>query len=125
MKKRNINKLFGEDKEIVEVCSKLSSLNYQGGTRALPKEANLLEKSKYNLCQKILVQQQKKKLSTEKLAEQIQLSIPETEDILHYRINKFTLDRLINYAEKLAIPLQITEVQRKSKKDSLARFRIQ
>jgi predicted XRE-type DNA-binding protein len=111
MKKRNINKLFGEEIEIKEICDKLSNLNFSGGSSFLPKNASLLEQSKYNLCQKILAHQQKKKLSTEKLANQIQLSIPETEDILHCRINKFTLDRLMDYAEKLTIPLQITETK--------------
>jgi predicted XRE-type DNA-binding protein len=118
MKKRNFNKLFGEDKELTEICNKLSDPNYQRGSQALPKNASLLEQSKYNLCQKILVQQQKKRLTTEKLANQIQLSVPETEDILHFQINKFTLDRLINYAEKLTIPLQITETQKKTKKNT-------
>ena len=42
-----------------------------------------------------------KKLTTEKLSKQIQLSIPETEDILHCRINKFTLDRLVSYVNNL------------------------
>lgn len=117
MKKRNFNKLFGEDKELTEICNKLSDPNYQRGSQALPKNASLLEQSKYNLCQKILIQQQKKKITPEKLAKQIQLSVPETEDILHCRINKFTLDRLVDYAEKLTIPLQITETQKKAKRN--------
>ena len=119
MKKKNISKLFGEEKELTEICNRLSDPNYQGGSIILPKNASLLEKSKYKLCQKILIHQQKKNLPTEKLAKQIQLSIPETEDIFHYRINNFTLDRLIDYAEKLAIPLQITENSAKSENNIL------
>src|SRR6185436_100052 len=106
MKKRNINKLFGEEKEIKEICDKLSNPNFSGGSSFLPKNASLLEQSKYNLCQKILAYQQKKKLTTKKIAQQIQLTTPETEDILHCHIDKFTLDRLMDYAERLAIPLQ-------------------
>ncbi len=31
----------------------------------------------------------------------MELTLPETEDILHYRFNCFTLDQLMTYANKL------------------------
>ncbi|CAI2200262.1 11244_t:CDS:2, partial [Funneliformis geosporum] len=47
--------------------------------------------------------------------QQVSLSEAETEDILHYRIDKFTLDRLFTYAERLGINLQISKTKAKTK----------
>ena len=41
------------------------------------------------------------KLTREQIARKIQLSKAETEDILFCEIEKFTLDRLMTYANKL------------------------
>jgi predicted XRE-type DNA-binding protein len=109
MRKKNINKLFGEEKETAEVCARLSDSNYEGSL-ALAPNATFLEKSKYEICQRILAYQQSKKISVEKLAQKIQLSIPETKELLFCQIHKFTADRLITYAERLNIPLQVIEV---------------
>src|ERR1044072_8010149 len=114
MIKKSFNNLFGEETEIEKIFSRLSDPNFQGGSVALPENASLLEQTKYNLCQSILTYKFRKKLSLKKLAQQIRLSVPEVENILHCRINKFTLDRLINYAETLAIPLKVVEEKRKS-----------
>ncbi|CAG8630652.1 2748_t:CDS:1 [Ambispora gerdemannii] len=72
-------------------------------------DAAPLEKNKYEICQKILAYKQDNKLTTEKIAKIIQLTSPETEDIFFGRINKFTLDRLMDYATSLGIILQIKE----------------
>jgi hypothetical protein len=48
-----------------------------------------------------LVYQRKHKISDEKLAKQMELTLAETEDILYYRIARFTLDRLLTYANNL------------------------
>ena len=75
--------------------------NYQGGSWALPENATPLEKSKYELCKKMIIYKREKKLTTEKIAQKISLSLAETEDILHYRTDYFTLDRLMSYTSKL------------------------
>jgi len=41
------------------------------------------------------------------MAERINLSIPELEEVLFYQIEKFTLDRLMTYANNLFNPSQI------------------
>lgn len=76
----------------------------------LSPNANPLEKNKYDICQKILAYKQDNNLSTGKVAKNIQLTTPETEDILFSRIDKFTLDRLVSYATNLGILLQIKEI---------------
>jgi transcription initiation factor IIE alpha subunit len=60
-----------------------------------------LERSKHELCREILLYQKKHKLSDEELANKMELTLAETEDILYYRIAYFTLDRLMTYANKL------------------------
>jgi predicted XRE-type DNA-binding protein len=89
------------DTEFKGYLNQLSNPNYQGGSWVLPDNPTPLEKSKHELCREILIYQRKNKLTDEEIAEQMELTLPETEDILHYRINYFTLDRLITYANKL------------------------
>lgn len=95
------------DKSFEKLLKKLEDPNYQGGSYDLPKNASFLEKTKFNLCQKILAHQQDKNLSIKEIAKKIQLSQAETEDVLHCRIDKITLDRLIVYADKLFTNLEL------------------
>ena len=81
--------------------------NYPRVNRPLPKNATSLEKSKYFLCKKVLVYKQENNLPVKKLAQQINLTIPEVEDILFARIDKFTLDRLVAYIDNL-FPFHLT-----------------
>ena len=73
----------------------------------LSPNATELEKAKYKLCKDILGYKQKNKLSTENMAQQLELSIPKTEHILYSHINKLHLDELINYANKLHLPFEL------------------
>jgi|SRR5581483_3241829 len=73
----------------------------------LPENATPLQVAKFDICQKILAYQQDNDLSDEKLANRINLSIPELEEILFCQIEKFTLDRLMSYANSLFSPSQI------------------
>src|SRR3954462_7686366 len=96
-----------EKQEFEKLCKLLSDPNYSGGSWALPENPTALEKSKYEICKKILVYKQVHHLSTEKIAQKIKLSVPETEDILYCHIDYFTLDRLVDYAKKLFSPFEI------------------
>ena len=107
MKKRINNYPFPSEKELKKVREELSDPNYSRVNFVLEDNATSLDKTKYEICQNIARQKRKKKLSLEKTAQQIQLSIPETEEILFSHIHQFTLDRLFSYAEKLNIPLQV------------------
>src|SRR5947208_6022798 len=116
-KKNNSTSLFPSEKEIEKICQKMSEPNYPRSNVALPKNATSLERSKYFLCKKVLVYKQENNLSVEKLAQQINLTVPEVEDILFARINKFTLDRLVVYANNLfPFHLAIHEEPIKSKR---------
>ena len=71
------------------------------GSYSLPPDANALDKAKYKMCERFLVYMREADLSQRQLA--IKIGVPETRvsEIVHYRIWKFTLDRLIGYYEKL------------------------
>ena len=101
MKKTKPNQSQYPDSEFKEYLNQLSSPNYQGGSWVLPDNPTPLEKSKHEICREILLYQRKHKLTDEELAEKTELTLAETEDILHYRIDYFTLDRLMTYASKL------------------------
>src|SRR5437773_2519774 len=79
--------------EFEKYVQSLEDPNYQGGSWALPENATPLEKAKYKICRQILTYKHDNNLSVEETAYRIKLSQAETEDILHYRIDYFTLDR--------------------------------
>ena len=92
--------------------------NIGKGSWALPRNATPAEKTKYELCEKILGYQEDHNLSDEAMARKIHLTIAETEDILFCRISKFTLDYLMNVASKLFAPAEIKVIVG-NEKDSL------
>jgi len=73
----------------------------------LPENPTPLQVAKFDICQRILAYQQDNDLSDEELAEKVNLSIPELEEVLFCQIEKFTLDRLMTYANSLFNPSQI------------------
>ena len=89
--------------------------NYQGGSWALPENPTTSERTKYEICEKVIRYKRNNKFTTEKLAHQIQLSKAETEDILYCRIDYLTLDRLLSYTDKLFAPSQLEIVIKEPK----------
>ncbi|CAG8713175.1 20173_t:CDS:2 [Racocetra fulgida] len=73
----------------------------------LPKNPDSLQITKYKLCKKILGYKLVNNLTREQIAEKINLSLAETEDILFCCIEKFTLDRLLVYASRLLFPFEV------------------
>ena len=96
-----------ENQEYKKYLEELNDPNYQGGSWSLPENPTPLEQAKYEICRQIVSYKLDTKISTEELAQKIQLSKAETEDILYYRIDYFTLDRLVFYASKLFSPLKV------------------
>ena len=101
MKKKVSKQSQYPDPQFKEYLNQLASPHYQGGSWVLPENPNPLEKSKHELCREVLIYQRKHKLTDEELAQQLELTLAETEDILYYRISHFTLDRLLTYTNKL------------------------
>ena len=92
-----------------ELLAKIEDPNYNREiNRSLPENPSLLQIAKYQLCQKILSYKLKNNLSREQIAKRIRLSKAETENILFCEIEKFTLDRLIEYTSCLIKANQIS-----------------
>ena len=90
--------------------------NYQGEeNQDLPENPTPLQVAKFDICQRILAHKRKNNLTREQVAQAIQLSKAETEEILFCYIEKFTLDRLVSYASKLFNPLEVKVVKARSR----------
>ncbi|CAI2194694.1 14883_t:CDS:2, partial [Funneliformis geosporum] len=90
-------------KAFKKYLQEIKSPNYQGGSWTLPENPTPLEQAKYEICQKVIRHKRNSKLTTEKLAQKIQLSKAETEDILYCRIDYFTLVKEVDSSQKRSI----------------------
>ena len=95
-------KPFKEYLQEIEDPKNNSEVNY-----ALPENPTTLQVVKFEICQEILGYKQDNKLTREQVAEKMDISKAETEDILFCHIEEFTLDRLVDYASKLLDPIQV------------------
>ena len=92
---------FPNEDTLKQFREKLSDPNYKGGNIALPAHASTTDKAKYRVCQVIASYQHKHGLLQKDIAEKIGVDESRISDILRGKIESFTLDRLITYAEKL------------------------
>ncbi|MCE8163853.1 MAG: hypothetical protein I3273_06425 [Candidatus Moeniiplasma glomeromycotorum] len=76
------NQNNSEEQEFEEYLKKIEDPNYQGEENFdLPENATPLQVAKFDICQKILCYKRENNLTREQIAEKIQLSKAETEDI--------------------------------------------
>jgi predicted XRE-type DNA-binding protein len=110
--KRGVYSKLSQKEQFKKYLEKIEDPKYDGidASWDLPENATPLEKTKYELCEKMLVYQQDNNLTDEEIAEKIHLTTGETRDILYCHIDYFTLDRLITYATRLFKPLEIKMV---------------
>lgn len=108
-----------KEKSFKEALKEIESPQDWGhGSWSLPENATPLEKAKYELCRQIVAYKQDNKLSTAEIAKKINLTNSETQEILFYHIDYFTLDRLLTYASRLFSTSEI-KVIIEPKKDKL------
>lgn len=103
---KSTNKSYQYPPRHEEILAKMKHPDYEGNF-LLPADAALLDKTKYRICKQILSYEYDNKLTTEELAERINLSVPETKEILLCHIHKFTLDRLTSYLANLLPTVEI------------------
>jgi hypothetical protein len=104
-----------EKEEFKKYLERIEDPNYQGGSWALPENPTTSEKTKYEVCEKVIRYKRNNKFTTEKLAQKMKLSKAEVEDILYCRIDYLTLDRLLSYTDKLFAPSQLEIVIKEPK----------
>jgi len=108
-----------QKQEYQKYLEELCDPNYQGGSWALPENATPLEQAKYDVCRQVVSYKLDTKISTEEISQKLQLSKAETEDILYYRIDYLTLDRLVAYASRLFKSFEVKMVIEKKKTDKV------
>lgn len=96
---------FPDEKELSRVRKKLSKVE---PTRSLPKDASKSDKLKYELCRQFVKYLMKHEMTQKELAEEIDIQPARMNEIVKYRIDLFTVDRLLDYAERLRPNLKIT-----------------
>ena len=67
-----------------------------------PKDASLEERMKYSLCKLFVRFVVKNGLKSVELAEMLELPKTRVSDLMNYKTDKYTVDRLLSYAWKLA-----------------------
>lgn len=96
---------FPDEKELSRARKKLSKVE---PTRPLPKNASKSDKLKYELCRQFVKYLLKHEITQKELAQEIDIEPARMNEIVKYRIDLFTVDRLLDYAERLKPNLKIT-----------------
>src|ERR1043166_6382094 len=115
--KKHIKKDFKKYLEELDDPKNNQEVNYD-----LPENATPLQIAKFEICQEVLGYKLKNNLTREQISEKMDLSKAETEDILFCCIEKFTLDRLVEYASKLLDPIQVKVILEPKKSVSHAKL---
>lgn len=89
---------FPSEKELKVIRRKMAKVK---GSQGLPPEASPLDRAKYDVCEQILIYMKKHKLSQRQLATILETTETRISEIVHFRISKFTLDRLISFLQML------------------------
>ncbi|RHZ35893.1 XRE family transcriptional regulator [endosymbiont GvMRE of Glomus versiforme] len=97
---------FPSPEELKRVRKEISRSNHRVNI-GLSLNATPTEKAKYELCQDIARYQRENNLTEKKLAQKLGIEEKKAEYILFGHINKFTLDKLIDYANSLHITTEI------------------
>ena len=87
---------FPSERELKIIRKQMTNVS---GSRGLSPNASPLERAKYDVCEQILIYMKKKKISQRQLAQLLDSSETRVSEIVHYRIEKFTLDRLIGFLQ--------------------------
>lgn len=91
---------FPNRKKLDEINKKLSNPNVLGSS-ILPDGATELDSAKYKASEMIIRFRHKSGMKQKELAERLSIDEARMSEILHYKVENFTLDRLVGYAQIL------------------------
>ena len=81
-------------KKLEEMDKKLKNAE---GTLALPKNATYVERIKYDLCKRLVAFIRVNRITQAELAGKLGIDPARVSEIVHYKIDKFTIDTLLGY----------------------------
>ncbi len=95
---------FPSEKDLKKVRSKLASVE---PSHTLPENASKADRLKYKLCEKFVIYLIKNKISQAQLARQLRVDPSRINEIVKYRIDLFTVDKLMDLAERLELDFKV------------------
>jgi predicted XRE-type DNA-binding protein len=93
-----------DEKTLAKIRKKLETVE---PTYGLPENATKAQKIKYKLCEKFVVHILKTGTSQAELSRKLGIDTARLNEIVKYRIDLFTIDKLVDYAELLDPSLNI------------------
>jgi predicted XRE-type DNA-binding protein len=76
-------------------------------SRLLPKNASKADQVKYKLCEKFVVYLIEHKISQVQLAKKLRVDPSRVNEIVKYRIDLYTVDNLMDLAERLRLDFDV------------------
>lgn len=95
---------FPSEKELKTIRSKLAKAE---PSRLLPKSASKADHVKYKLCEKFVIYLTEHKMSQVQLAKKLKVDPSRINEIVKYRIDLYTVDKLLDLAERLDLDFDI------------------
>ena len=98
--KNKTDSKFPSRKRLDEVQKKLSNPSVLGSS-LLSEDATQIDRAKFKACEAIIKFRRKNNLKQKDLAQRLGVDESRMSEILHYKIEGFTLDRLVSYEQIL------------------------
>lgn len=95
---------FPSERELKGVRSKLERAE---PSRLLPKDASKADRVKYKLCEKFVVYLLDHKMTQAQLAKKLKVDPSRVNEIVKYRIDLYTVDKLMDLAERLELDFEV------------------
>ena len=95
---------FPSEKELKSVRQKLENAE---PSRMLPKNASKADYLKYKLCEKFVIYLTEHKMSQVQLAKKLKVDPSRINEIVKYRIDLYTADKLMDLAERLHLDFEV------------------
>lgn len=98
------NKGFPSEKELKSIRGKLANAE---PARTLPKSASKADQIKYKLCEKFVIYLLEEKITQLQLAKKLKVDPSRINEIVKYRIDLYTDDKLMDLAERLQLDFEV------------------
>jgi predicted XRE-type DNA-binding protein len=95
---------FPTEKQLKSIREKLEKVE---PSRLLPKNASKADRLKYELCEMFVVYLREHKMTQVALAKKLKVDPARVNEIVRYRIDLYTIDKLIDLAQALKIDFEV------------------
>lgn len=95
---------FPSEKELKTMRAKLEKAE---PSRLLPKNASKADQVKFKLCEKFVIYLMEHKMSQVQLSKKLKVDPSRINEIVKYRIDLYTVDKLMDLAERLHLDFDV------------------